>query len=500
MAHEEEKHGGHAPGRGVTRPGVQSTSHAGQEASGPEARRRRTEEEHHAKTLWAYWSIVMLGAWTVLAPVTFGYGTAVAEPSGGRELWLSDEARVLFAQWNDVACGLLLAFFGWRSLRPHRPLSMWAACGVGVWMSVAPVLFWSPSAAAYANDTLVGMLVIALTILIPGMPHMSMFMKHGGSVPPGWSYNPSSWPQRAVMIALGFAGFVTSRYLAAYQMGFVDRVWDPFFGAGSARVLDSSMSHMWPVSDAALGALAYTFEFLMGFMGSPARWRTMPWMVTFYGILVIPLGLVHILLVISQPLIVGSWCTFCLLAAAIMLPMLPLEGDEVIAMGQHLLRAKRRGESAWRVFWKGGDASDAGEDRRTPELSDLPEEPRVVGRASVWGMSAPWTLVATAALGVLAMFVPAMLGMETRAPGASAYHLCGALIVTCSVIAMGEVFRAVRWLDVGLGIAIAIAPWALGAGLAAGVIGIAIGALVIGLSVPRGKKKERYAGWDRAVV
>jgi hypothetical protein len=27
----------------------------------------------------------------------------------------------------------------------------------------------------------------------------------------------------------------------------------------------------------------------MGLMGSPARWRTMPWMVTFFGILVIPL-------------------------------------------------------------------------------------------------------------------------------------------------------------------------------------------------------------------
>jgi hypothetical protein len=44
-------------------------------------------------------------------------------------------------------------------------------------------------------------------------------------------------------------------------------------------------------------------------MGSPARWYTMPWMVMFFGILVIPLGLVHILLVISQPVVVGEWCT-----------------------------------------------------------------------------------------------------------------------------------------------------------------------------------------------
>lgn len=44
----------------------------------------------------------------------------------------------------------------------------------------------------------------------------------------------------------------------------------------------------------------------MGFMGSPSRWRTMPWMVAVFGILVIPLGLVHIFLVISQPLVAGA--------------------------------------------------------------------------------------------------------------------------------------------------------------------------------------------------
>lgn len=50
------------------------------------------------------------------------------------------------------------------------------------------------------------------------------------------------------------------------------------------------MSHSLPVSDAGLGSLAYTIEFLMGYMGATSRWRTMPWMVTIFGILVIPLG------------------------------------------------------------------------------------------------------------------------------------------------------------------------------------------------------------------
>jgi len=79
----------------------------------------------------------------------------------------------------------------------------------------------------------------------------------------------------------------------------------------------------------------------------------MPWMVVLFGILVIPLGLVHVFLVVSQPVVVGQWCTLCLVAAAIRWPMLPLEADEVVAMGQHLKQCKRRGERLWTVFWKG---------------------------------------------------------------------------------------------------------------------------------------------------
>lgn len=140
---------------------------------------------------------------------------------------------------------------------------------------------------------MVGALVIALTILIPGMPNMIMYMKMGGDLPPGWSYNPSSWPQRWIMIVLAFMGWIGSRYLAAFQLGYVEYAWDPFFGDGTLNVLNSDMSHSWPISDAALGTFAYTLEFLMGFMGATSRWRTMPWMVTF-GILVIPLGFVSI--------------------------------------------------------------------------------------------------------------------------------------------------------------------------------------------------------------
>ncbi len=117
----------------------------------------------------------------------------------------------------------------------------------------------------------------------------------------------------------------------------------------------------------------------MGWMGSQSRWRTMPWMVTFFGILVIPLGLVHIFLVASQPVAVGEWCTFCLLAAAIMLPMIPLQVDEVIAMCQFMVEKKRQGESMWKVFWLGGGVDGGEMDERTPPLHEFPAQPRAVG-------------------------------------------------------------------------------------------------------------------------
>jgi hypothetical protein len=308
--HQHARHGhGHEMGnRGVTRP-MMHQMQTDQQQKVPEEQQHNREmmlHMHHKQTLWVYWTLIILGVWLMLSPLTFSYGKGVVMPSGGRSVWLPLELRIACMKWSDIISGALLLFFSWRALTPYRPLSIWICCFIGVWLSVAPVLFWAPTAVAYLNDTFIGILIIALTILIPGMPNMIVCMKMGSEVPQGWSYNPSSWAQRLIMIVTGFLGFIVSRYLATYQLGYMDHVWDPFFGQSSEAVLNSKMSHSLPVSDAALGSLAYTFEFLMGFMGSPSRWRTMPWMVAFFGILVIPLGLVHIFLVISQPLTVGA--------------------------------------------------------------------------------------------------------------------------------------------------------------------------------------------------
>jgi nucleoside-diphosphate-sugar epimerase len=451
--------------------------HAEQGGGGTGGHRQMTLDMRR-KWLWTNFTVMGLGAWLMTSPATFGYTSAAMT-------------------WSDVASGALLAFLAALALFPRFDFAgRWGVALAGTWLQAAPLVFWAPDAAAYMNDTLIGALAIALSILVPmmpGMAHHEVMMQPGPEIPPGWSYNPSSWHQRAPMIALALVGWFISRYLAAFQLGYIHTAWEPFFGGGTTRVLTSEVSKMWPVSDAGLGAFAYTFEMLMGWMGGRSRWRTMPWMVTFFFLLVVPLGLTHVVLVILQPVVVGAWCTLCLAAAFLMLLMIPLTVDEVVAMGQFLARSVREGKPFWRTFWIGGTVEGGGPDRRTPRYGSPPAQ---MFPPTVWGVTASRNLMLCAAIGIWLMFAPAIFGTQGRA--ADSDHLAGALVLTVAVISMAEVFRAGRFLNVLLGAWIAAAPWLL-AGFTGGArwSGLAAGLAVILLSLRRGAIRERYAGWDR---
>ena len=102
-------------------------------------------------------------------------------------------------------------------------------------------------------------------------------------------------------------GLFIASYLALYQAGVFEEVWEPFFGRDSGRILHSWVSQVLPVSDAALGALGYLADAVSDSIGGRARWRTMPWMVLLFGVAVGPLGAVSVLLVILQPVLLDSW-------------------------------------------------------------------------------------------------------------------------------------------------------------------------------------------------
>ncbi len=433
------------------------------------------------KWLWIYALNVLFGVLTLFSPFTFGYaGTSM--------------------MWSDLVSGVLIVGIGIATLLSVRLdfLGRWSLAFIGLWLNFAPLVFWTKSPAAYLNGTLIGTLVFAFAVLVPMMPgmahHMAM-MKPGPDIPPGWSYTPSSWHQRAPIAALAMGGWLIARYMAAYQLGHITSVYDPIFGDGTRRVLESKVSKMWPVSDAGLGAFSYTIEVLMAFMGGPNRWRTMPWMAVFFFILVVPLGVVSVVLVMLQPVAVGAWCGPCLLTAMLMLAMVPLAVDEVIATVQFLQASVKNGKPFWRTFWVGDTIEGGEKDGRSPEIgvawSKFPA-------ATAWGVTLPWNLVASILLGAWLMAAPDLLGSTGTAGGSD--NIAGALVVTTAFLALAEVTRSARYVNVLLGAWVVASPWLLsGEGPLARWSNLLVGAVLIALSLPRGPVRERYDGWDRRI-
>ena len=166
--------------------------------------------------MWPNAANAVLGVWLATAPATF-----------------TPHPPALVG--SDIA-------LGHSDRRPERACLFARVSGghpgpsavIGLWLMAAPLVFWAPTAAAYATDTLIGTLVVVFAVA--GARHSRSRDLPGPDVPPGWSYNPSAWPQRAGIIALAFVQFFVARHLAAYQLRHIGDAWDPFFGDGTRRV------------------------------------------------------------------------------------------------------------------------------------------------------------------------------------------------------------------------------------------------------------------------
>jgi uncharacterized membrane protein len=403
--------------------------------------------------------LFVLGAWLAASPLVFGYpGHAQAT-----------------SDW--ISAGLVLVF-AVAALITRRPWVSWLAGCVGLWLLFAPVLLWSPTLAAYLTDTLVGSAIVAAGLLEPLARRLP-----GAEIPDGWSYNPSTWSQRAPVILLSGLSFILSAYLAAFHLGHVESLWDPMVGAGTERVLTSDATQTWPVSAAGLGAATYLLVLLTTCAGDQRRWRTMPWLVILFGFLIVPVGIVAIALILLQPIAIGAWCGWCLVVAAATLFAIPLAIDEVAATIQLLRRGHREGKSWWSVALRGAREG----------ASTSPVEPRSPDAHP------PWTLVALIGAGLWTTLAPSFLA--TTGTAATAAYLAGALVVVVAVTAASEVARAGRLLAIPLGLWIANAPWILsGSTMASRISGLVTGLVIVAASIPRGVIGERRATVDRLAV
>lgn len=435
--------------------------------------REKIKQNFHNKMIWTRFGTIFLGLWLLASPETFGYTQTIDA-------------------WSDWICGALLIFFGFLSMSRKCSGWIWGGCLVGIWLQFAPLAFWAKDPTVYVNNTLIGVLAIAFCVLVPLRPPE---FEIGPRMPSGWTYNPSSWPQRIPVIFFAIVGWFIARYLASYQLHYITSVWDPFFGNGTEKVITSTISQKFFVSDAGLGALAYSLEAIMGAKGGSRRWHTMPWIVVIFGILVVPLGFVSILLVMLQPIAVGAWCGLCLIIALCMLIMLSLTVDEVVAVCQYLRQIKREGKPFWRTFFMGSEYSEDSVDTRTPTFD---ESPWKIFKSMVWGVTVPWNLLLTALIGIWLLFSHNTLGL--RGILADNTDICAALIVVFSIISWAEVIRAFRFFNIIIAIWLGFSPWVLGG--ATPLImwhSVIAAAVVIFLSIFRGRIYEKYGSWDKYI-
>lgn len=130
------------------------------------ARGAQMMRQRHQRRLWANVAAAALALWLLASPLTFTH---------------HDRALA----WNDGVCGAVAIVLGFLSVACERGWARWANCGRGIWLLLAPLVFWAPTALAYRTGTIAGAWLFAVALLIPGMPGMRMLP--GPATPPGRS-------------------------------------------------------------------------------------------------------------------------------------------------------------------------------------------------------------------------------------------------------------------------------------------------------------------------
>jgi hypothetical protein len=458
----------------------------------PDALRVRHEAQRqveHGAWRWSHFVNIGLGSWLLTQPLLLGIQEAGLRTS-------------------EMALGLLLMAAAGLALSWRAVWARWLCAGIGAVVMALPFVWATTNAAAYLSDTLVGALIFGLAVCSKPEPGSSAVAAlTGPSVPPGWSYNPSEWGQRVPIIGLALLGLYVSRYLAGYQLGHIPALWDPFFVGslsdprnGTEEIVTSWVSKAVPVSDAALGGYTYLLEILTGMVGSRRRWRTAPWLVLLFGLMIVPLGLTTILFIVIQPVVLGTWSTLALVGGAAVLIQIPYSLDELLATCQFLRRRVRAGKSWLRVLFLGDTDDLPAPGSAVHDDGDEFNRPpgQVLVGMMAGGVSLPWNLGLAALVGLSLLFTRVTLG--TGGALADAHHILGCLVLTVSAVAAAEMARPLRLLNGVLGVGLVLTPLVFNAEMLTVAVSVTLGIALVLLSIRRGPIVERYGLWDRLLV
>lgn len=394
---------------------------------------------------------------------------------------------------SPLLSGALIIIFSSLSLWLLWQWPRWLSAVIGLWITVAPLVFWTTSPADYSMGNLIGFLVILCGAFQPSKQEKSVPALLDN--PRGWDYNPSTWKQRIPIVSLAFLGFFIARYMAAFQLGHINSVWDPFFGGQTEKILMSDVSKAFPISDAGLGAFSYLLDAVSGMIGDRQRWRTMPWMVVLFGLMIIPPGVTSIALVILQPVAVNAWCFLCLATAVIMLLMVSPAFDEVVATIQFLRQSKKEGKPFWRTFFR-GDEITKNEIAKVREIagSETVEADKYLPKK--FRPSIPIGLIGSIILSAGLMFTPTFYLIDK--PASDFIYFTSALLLTFSIIAFSEIARPVRFLNIALGFILALGIWFFdGIFFEEQLVVTLISLMLLFMSLPTGKFRHHFGSYDK---
>ncbi len=143
--------------------------------------------------------------------------------------------------------------------------------------------------------------------------------------------NPSRPKKRALVVFFALVGALIPARLTAFQIGWTDAPWEPFFGAGTKTVLRSAFSRGLPFPDAGLGLLAYLTEAATAAWGSSSRFRDQRLPIYAYAASAAALALVSAGLVFMQVFVLNAYCSLCLASAMLSFALLAPAATEFLA-------------------------------------------------------------------------------------------------------------------------------------------------------------------------